>query len=201
MTPEIERVFGVNYADTTAEERAAATRIKSALTRGGRTECATDLWVAVAAEMRIAVARHATKMNSVGADFWMVYREGGRSPSFKHTAEESAVAEAKRIARESGEATYVLSAIHKVEPHALPTPEEFARHASAHPYGIAGTTTWGLWRVCVEGRLPAVIAVRCGKGGPYASYDSPGGSCLPIGGKWFPLDANGKDLVDDGVPF
>lgn len=98
------------------------------------------------------------------ADFWMVYREGGHSPTFKHTAEEKAITEAKRIARESGEATYVLSAIRKVEPHALPTPAEFARHASAHPFGIAGR--WGLWRVCVEERLPAVIAVRCGDGGP-----------------------------------
>lgn len=134
-------------------------------------------------------------------EFFMVYRKGGRAPAFKHDAEEAAIAEAKRIARESGEATYVLAAVSKVDPHPLPTNDEFARHANAHPYGIAGSTSWGLWRVCVEGRLPTVIAVRCGDGGPYASYDSPGGSCLPSGGKWFPLDANGKDVVDEDLPL
>lgn len=133
--------------------------------------------------------------------FWMVFREGGRAPAFKHSTEASAVAEAKRIARESGEAVHVLVAVAKIEPNAMPSPEEFARHANANPYGPAANA-YGLWRVCVDGKLPAVLAVRCGQGGPYASFDSPGGSCLPAGAKWFPLDANGKDVSDDSdIPF
>lgn len=45
------------------------------------------------------------------SSFFMVYREGGASPTHRHTTEESAKQEAERIARESKARTFVLKAI------------------------------------------------------------------------------------------
>jgi hypothetical protein len=43
--------------------------------------------------------------------FWMVWREGGKRPRFKHTTHEAALIEAKRVAEQHpGFATYVLEA-------------------------------------------------------------------------------------------
>ena len=137
-------------------------------------------------------------------DFWMVYREGGRAPVFKHTTENSAVAEAKRVSRASGDVTHVLAVIAKIDPRAMPTNEEFALHAQAHPFQPFPPhgKKWGLWRVCEDGCLPYIKAVSDHPNGePYASADSPGGTSLPKMARWFPLDANGKDITDDEIPF
>ena len=44
--------------------------------------------------------------------FWMVWSPQGRAPAFKHSSESSAVAEAKRLARQCPEQDfYVLKAV------------------------------------------------------------------------------------------
>jgi hypothetical protein len=48
--------------------------------------------------------------------FWMVWNPNGRSPTFKHETEESALSEARRLAGlNSGHRFYVLRAEHYFE--------------------------------------------------------------------------------------
>lgn len=47
--------------------------------------------------------------------FWMIYGDGQRAPAYKHSTEESASAEAKRLARLNPEVTfYILEAVEAV---------------------------------------------------------------------------------------
>lgn len=136
-------------------------------------------------------------------EFFMVYREGGRLPVVKHNTEEEAVAEAKHIATSTGDATYVLAAVKTIQPHAMPVASRFADHVVGHPYGDM-SCKWGLWRVVVKNRLPAVVAVRIGSNDePCCSADSPGGSSVEQWkeAKWFPLASDGSDLGKDDIPF
>lgn len=133
-------------------------------------------------------------------EFWMVYREGGRSPAFKHTTEASAVAEAKRVSRESDDTTYVLAVVSKVEPHAMPTVDEFARHAEMHGQGAIG-----FWRVTCRTEWPRIVAVRVLNGEAWHVSVADRVNLCRIdrdpAAKWFPVNENGKDVVEEDIPF
>ena len=47
--------------------------------------------------------------------FWMIYVEGGRAPERKHETRESAVVEAKRLARVTGKKVYILESMEYME--------------------------------------------------------------------------------------
>ena len=96
--------------------------------------------------------------------FFMVYREGGRHPTFRHSNIESARTEANRIRRESGDTTHVLGVVETQIAHARPTVEEVRRHGSEHPidgHGSAYQPT-SLWRVVHKfgDIIPSIVGVR-----------------------------------------
>lgn len=43
--------------------------------------------------------------------FWMIYVEGGGSPTFKHTTWQSVETEAKRLAQQTGKKVYILGSV------------------------------------------------------------------------------------------
>lgn len=43
--------------------------------------------------------------------FWMVFAEGGNTPTYKHSSQQSAEIEAKRIAKLSGKKVFVLCTV------------------------------------------------------------------------------------------
>lgn len=135
--------------------------------------------------------------------FFMVYREGGRAPVFKHSEEVSAAREARRIAETSGEKTYVLVSMYEFQPFAKPTPDEVRRHTEMHgkPFG-ACSEAYGLWRVRFDERTPPAIVAIDVTGKVYSPHrlmpaDLRGFSA---DSKWWPLDSDGKDISDE-IPF
>lgn len=160
-----------------------------------------DVCVAMSEPASIAPLTWEQAAGGSGTVFWMVYREGGRPPAFKHIDEDAAVAEAKRIANESGDVTHVLVATKTIHPNARPTLAEFARHAEIHGPGNG----IGLWRV-VDGvfLFPEIIPVRVDHGDVWRASNANNvnlhrlGECKDV--KWFPLDATGKD-IEEPIPF
>lgn len=132
-------------------------------------------------------------------EFFMVYREGGNSPKFKHDTRGSAELEAARIARESGNDTYVLAVVAKHEGRAMPTNEEVRKHAEALPCELSmNDHKWGLWRVVPGTGLPRLVAATPGYN------DSPifsdGVTCIrPPVGEWEPVTKSGDSIED--LPF
>jgi len=155
--------------------------------------------------MSAAIVQELRRMGHV-RPFFMVYREGGRQPTFKHPDLVSASKEAARIRRESGEATYVLGVVDVHRAHAKPTIEEIVEHGRRNPYGD-NRVGWGLWRIVRNKEMPHIVAVRSEHGStPYISYDCkwhPGDHVanIPDDFDWFPLDANGKDVTPEDIPI
>lgn len=142
------------------------------------------------------------------AEFFMLYREGGRAPTYKHADVEDARREAKRIANESGETVHVLAKVDAVAANTRPSDDEFASHATCNGWNVTDaihSSRWGLWRVVVPGRPPLIVPVKSDSAGARVSPEShlyAGGSpnMFPSEARWFPLDARGKELESD-IPF
>lgn len=133
--------------------------------------------------------------------FFMVFREGGRSPTFKHTTQRDADIEAQRIANESGETCYVLVAVGERRPNPRPTADEIVAHVERHGSAFGGATSYGLWRVRAAVDVPPAIVAVDATGRlrqPALLVDVAG---YRPDSQWWPLDANGKDLHDDDIPF
>jgi len=131
--------------------------------------------------------------------FFMVYREGGNPPKFRHDTRASAELEATRIARESGDDTYVLAVVAKREGRSMPTNDEVRKHAEGFQCELSmNGHKWGLWRVTPQVGLPRLVAATPG----YS--DSPifsdGVTCIrPPVGKWEPVTKSGDSIED--IPF
>jgi len=149
----------------------------------------------------LRIAEEVIEAQQVAA-FWMVYREGGREPTFKHNTVDDARREAQRIAKASVCATYVLAAIEKIEPATMPTIEEFRRHAELYGPGDGV----GLWRILRNGdQFPTIVPVRVNGGDAWWASHVSGVNLHRVGvhqgDKWFPLDADGKDIDNSEIPF
>ncbi len=119
--------------------------------------------------------------------FWMVFRDGGRAPTYQHTSIDAAKSEATRVAIDSGCSTHVLESVltcsvrwigeplsKEVEPigywlTSQMTEEIVKAHAISHPIKFAtgllsdNSARWGLWLMVDKG------------------VDSTVGSCVPVG--------------------
>lgn len=49
--------------------------------------------------------------------FYMIYVEGGNAPTFTHTTIDTALEEAKRLAKLTGKKAYILEAVKSVQLH------------------------------------------------------------------------------------
>lgn len=139
-------------------------------------------------------------------EFYMLYRDGGGAPTYRHPSIKSASDEARRLADELGGDVWILETV-SVESNSRPTDRQIAAHAKAHPYGSTPAHPWGLWRVSRHGMVPAIVCARCqtySGGEAYLSMDTPYSGLVkdqPREWTWVPLDAKGNPIQYDDIPF